>query len=46
MVLLFLLGSQEFSADVASIFICIGLINIPIIKFFVNRKVKELEWEM
>ncbi|CAK9195778.1 unnamed protein product [Sphagnum troendelagicum] len=27
---------QEFSADVASIFICIGLINIPIIKFSVN----------
>jgi ABC-type transport system involved in cytochrome c biogenesis permease subunit len=27
---------QEFSADVASIFICIGLINISIIKFFVN----------
>nr|QIA60523.1 cytochrome c biogenesis C [Scapania ornithopodioides] len=27
---------QEFSADVASIFICIGPINIPIIKFSVN----------
>jgi heme exporter protein CcmC len=27
---------QQFSADVASIFICIGLINIPIIKFSVN----------
>uniref|UniRef100_UPI0030FEAE1D cytochrome c biogenesis C n=1 Tax=Cyathodium cavernarum TaxID=351593 RepID=UPI0030FEAE1D len=29
--------SQEFSADVASIFIRIGLINIPIIKVSVNR---------
>nr|AHI15981.1 cytochrome c biogenesis C [Bazzania trilobata]QGQ61910.1 cytochrome c biogenesis C [Bazzania tridens]QIA59527.1 cytochrome c biogenesis C [Bazzania japonica] len=28
---------QEFSADVASISICIGPINIPIIKFSVNR---------
>nr|YP_009047298.1 cytochrome c biogenesis C [Ptychomnion cygnisetum]AGN74050.1 cytochrome c biogenesis C [Ptychomnion cygnisetum]AHI15989.1 cytochrome c biogenesis C [Ptychomnion cygnisetum] len=27
---------QQFSADVASIFICMGLINIPIIKFSVN----------
>jgi heme exporter protein C len=27
---------QEFFADVASIFICIGLINIPIIKFSIN----------
>ena len=27
---------QQFSADVASISICIGLINIPIIKFSVN----------
>jgi heme exporter protein CcmC len=27
---------QEFSADLASIFICIGSINIPIIKFSVN----------
>jgi heme exporter protein C len=27
---------QKFSTDIASIFICIELINIPIIKFFVN----------